>query len=425
MKSATVNSGQKTELCHTEKETAGFESIPEVLFPSVEEAGISSGEFSNTGEYTKAAFRKKYFPDATSREWNDWKWQLRNRFKNAEQLERIIQISQEEAIALRNGAGQLPVGITPYYASMIDPVNSNHPIRRMVVPVYNERIITEGEDIDPLSENNMNPVPGIVHRYKDRVLFLVTGFCSTYCRYCTRSRIVGHEGRIQAGKETWLRAIEYIESTPTIRDVLISGGDPLTLDDDKLEWLLFRLKKIPHLEIVRIGTKVNAVLPQRITKGLLKVLRKHKPVWMSLHFSHPMELTRESIEACGKLADSGVPLGSQTVLLKGVNDDPATLKKLFHGLLAARVRPYYLYQCDPILGSSHFRTPVQTGIKIIQSLRGHTTGYAVPQYVIDAPGGGGKIPVTAENIFGFDKNKILLRNFEGKIYEYPDPGTCK
>ena len=372
---------------------------------------------------SRIAFRKKYFPNATVKEWNDWKWQLRNRFKDSNDLEKIIKISPEEAIALKNSVGQLPIGITPYYASLIDPIDSDHPVRRMVVPVYNERIITEGEELDPLSEGNMIPVPGIVHRYKDRVLFLVTGFCSTYCRYCTRSRIVGDTGGIDVGKDTWLRAIEYIESNPVIRDVLISGGDPLTLDDDKIEWLLSRLKKIPHLEIIRIGTKVNAVLPQRITSGLLKVLKRYKPVWMSLHFSHPLELTKETIKACEKLSDSGIPLGSQTVLLKGVNDQPETLKKLFHGLLAARVRPYYLYQCDPILGSSHFRTSVESGVNVIRSLRGHTTGYAVPMFVIDAPGGGGKIPVSSDNILGYDKGKLLLRNFEGKIYEYPDQET--
>jgi lysine 2,3-aminomutase len=279
-----------------------------------------------------------------------------------------------------------------------------------------------GEADDPLGEDMDSPVPGLVHRYPDRVLFMVTDFCSTYCRYCTRSRMVGKSHDYCFNLDQWERAIKYIEATPAIRDVLLSGGDPLTLSDDRLDWMLSRLRRIPHVEFLRIGTKAPVVLPQRITPALTRMLKRYHPLWISIHFTHPDELTPETTQACARLADAGIPLGSQTVLLAGINDDVETMKRLMHGLLKIRVKPYYLYQCDPISGSSHFRTEVEKGLEIIRGLRGHTTGYAVPNYVIDAPGGGGKIPLLPDYVEGRDSDNLLLTNYKGGHYRYPDPG---
>lgn len=369
------------------------------------------------------AFRRRFWPEASPTEWDDWRWQARNRLRTLPHLERIFALSEDERDAVRRHRGALPVGITPYYAALMDARDPNEPLRRTHIPVGAEYRRAPGEADDPLAEDQDSAVPGLVHRYPDRVLFLATGFCSTYCRYCTRSRLVGEVGgELHFAYTQWEAALAYIEANPGIRDVLISGGDPLTLGDDKLDWLLGRLKRIRHVEFVRIGTKVPVVLPQRVTRGLVAVLRRHRPVWMSLHFTHPTELTPEVAEACDRLADAGVPLGSQTVLLKGVNDDVAILRALFHGLLRLRVRPYYLYQCDPISGSSHFRTPVEKGLEIIEGLRGHTSGYAIPTYVIDAPGGGGKIPLLPDYLVGREGDDLLLRNFEGRLFRYPDPG---
>jgi lysine 2,3-aminomutase len=266
-------------------------------------------------------------------------------------------------------------------------------------------------------------VPGLVHRYPDRVLFLTTGTCSTYCRYCTRSRMVGNPGgEYQFSTRQYEKALAYLEAHTEIRDVLLSGGDPLSIGDDKLDWLLTRLRAIKHIEFLRIGTKIPMVLPQRITKSLVAVLKKHHPLWLSMHVTHPRELTPEVTEATARLADAGIPLGSQTVLLKGINDDPAIMKPLMQGLLKRRVKPYYLYQCDPIRGSSHFRTTVEKGLEIISALRGHTTGYASPMFAVDAPGGGGKILIAPDSVVGRDGDDLLLRNFEGGVYRYPDPG---
>ncbi len=313
----------------------------------------------------------------------------------------------------------LPVGITPYYMSLLDHDDPQQPLRKTVVPRLAEFVHSPGEAEDPLNEESDSPVPGLVHRYPDRVLLLVLDFCSSYCRYCTRSRVVGH-GEITPGRARLERAIEYIARTPTVRDVLLSGGDPLVLADEKLDWLLGRLRQIRHVEIVRIGTKVPAVLPQRITPALVKMLRKYHPLWMSLHFVHPDECTPESYRACARLADAGIPLGSQTVLLKGVNDSVPVMRDLMHSLLRMRVRPYYLYQCDPIVGSAHFRTSVDKGLEIIGGLRGHTSGYAVPHYVIDAPGGGGKIPLQPQTVVERCDDCVVLRNYEGNLYRYPD-----
>jgi lysine 2,3-aminomutase len=289
-----------------------------------------------------------------------------------------------------------------------------------VVPTHNEFVRTEGEADDPLGEDSHSPVPGLVHRYPDRVLLLPLDFCSTYCRYCTRSRVVGH-GELMPQESRLNAAFDYLRRTPEIRDVLISGGDALALGEDRLEWILRSLRAIPNIEFIRIGTKMPAVLPQRITRELVRVLRRYHPIWMSMHFIHPDECTPEAAQATARLADAGIPLGSQTVLLKGVNDDVETMRRLMHKLLLMRVRPYYLYQCDPISGSSHFRTPVSKGLEIVEGLRGHTTGYAVPTYVIDAPGGGGKIPLQPNSVIGRDGDWLLLRNYEGQQYRYHDP----
>jgi lysine 2,3-aminomutase len=331
----------------------------------------------------------------------------------------MLHLSDAERAAVEVIQSKLPVGITPYFMSLLSRDDPKEALRRTVVPTVAEFTRAPGEADDPLGEEDQSPVPGLVHRYPDRVLLLVLDFCSTYCRYCTRSRVVGH-GAIYPSRSRLERAIEYIRSTPSVRDVLISGGDPLTLNDERLNWLLFRLREIPHVEIIRIGTKVPAVLPQRITPNLVRVLRRYHPLWMSLHFTHPAECTPEAYRACERLANAGIPLGSQTVLLKGINDQVDTMKQLCHHLLRMRVRPYYIYQCDPITGSSHFRTAVQKGLEIIRGLRGFTTGYAVPTYVIDAPGGGGKIPLMPDYIEGRDGGDLLLRNYCDRTYRYPD-----
>lgn len=365
-------------------------------------------------------FRRAYFPNVSDKEWDDWRWQSRNRVRTLAQIERILILSDDERGALEQGGCMLPVGITPYYMSLLSRDDAEQPLRRTVIPTTHEFTRTAGEADDPLGEDGHSPVPGLVHRYPDRVLLLGLDFCSTYCRYCTRSRVVGH-GEIMPDEARLEAAFEYLREHTEIRDVLISGGDPLALSEDRLDWILTRLRGIPHIEFVRIGTKMPAVLPQRITSQFCRMLRKHHPLWMSVHFLHPDECTAEAHQACSRLADAGIPLGSQTVLLRGVNDSVATMRELVHRLLRMRVRPYYLYQCDPISGSSHFRTSVAKGLEIIEGLRGHTTGYAVPTYVIDAPGGGGKIPLQPNYVVGRDGDNLLLRNFEGRIFAYPDP----
>ena len=369
-------------------------------------------------------FRKRCFPQVTDIHWNNWHWQIRNRITTIKGLERVLRLSDDERSALSDVNHSLPLAITPYYASLLDEHDSIQALRRAVVPTVAENRFAPGEAADPLGEEHDSPVPGLVHRYPDRALFLATDFCSTYCRYCTRSRMVGKscgQGNLQA---RWDAAIAYIEATPAIRDVLLSGGDPLTLPDAKLEYLLSRLRRIPHVEMIRIGTKIPMVLPHRITLPLTRMLRRYHPLWMSIHVTHPDELTPEARSACIRLADAGIPLGSQTVLLAGINDSVETMKQLVHGLLKVRVRPYYLYQCDPIVGSAHFRTPVAKGLEIIRGLRGHTSGYAVPSYVIDAPGGGGKIPLLPDYVVGREENALVLRNYENNLYRYPESGDA-
>ena len=367
------------------------------------------------------SFRREYFPGTTKREWNSWEWQLANSFTTPEELSRVVTLSAEEEKALLYPSMKLPLRVTPYYLSLIDPGDPEDPLRRTVVPLAAECFVSPGEAADPLDEEGDCQVPGIVHRYPDRVLFLVTGFCSTYCRYCTRSRKVGDSHRTPLTEEQIDAALAYIASHKEVRDVLVSGGDPLTLSNDRLESLLARIRKIPHVEFLRIGTKVPAVLPQRVTPELVKMLKRYHPLWISIHFTHPREITPESAKACERLADAGIPLGSQTVLLKGINDDTTTLKRLFQRLLAVRVRPYYLYQCDPIIGSAHFRTDIERGLELISSLRGFTTGYAVPTYVVDAPGGGGKVPLYPSTLVGREENRVMLKNYQGRLFTYPLP----
>lgn len=365
-------------------------------------------------------FRKRFFPNTTLTQWQDWRWQLHHRIRDVDTLGRMIRLSEDERHAISDQANSLPLAITPYYASLLDPWNPRQALRRTVVPTVHEHFRGSGESDDPLHEDEDSPVPGIVHRYPDRVLFLVTGNCATYCRYCTRSRMVGHQSNHCPNINPWEAGLAYIASHPEIRDVLLSGGDPLILADEQLEWLLAHLRRIPHIELIRIGTKTPVVLPQRITPALLRMLKRYHPLWISIHATHPDELTPETAKACTQLADAGIPLGSQTVLLSGINDDTETMKRLVHGLLKIRVKPYYLYQCDPIPGSSHFRTPVAKGLEMIRGLRGFTTGYAVPTYVIDAPGGGGKIPLLPEYVVGQENGDLILRNYEGQVFRYPD-----
>lgn len=367
------------------------------------------------------AFRRQHYPQAGLRDWNDWRWQNRHRIRTLPDLDRLFRLTDDERQAIEAHQGALPLGITPYYASLIDADNHSQGLRRTVIPVLGEYLKARGESDDPLGEDTSSPVPGLVHRYPDRVLLLVTNFCSVYCRYCTRARMVGAVGERSIRKHDMERAIDYIAATPAIRDVLLSGGDPLSLDDERLEWILKRLRQIPHIEFIRIGSKQPVVQPQRITPALTRILKRYHPLWMSLHFTHPDELTPEVAEACARLADAGIPLGSQTVLLKGINDSVATMRELVHGLLRIRVRPYYLYQCDPISGSSHFRTSVEKGLEIIRGLRGHTTGYAIPTYVIDAPEGGGKIPLGPDYVTGREGDDLLLTNYANGSYRYPDP----
>ncbi|MCC6352839.1 MAG: KamA family radical SAM protein [Verrucomicrobiae bacterium] len=353
-------------------------------------------------------------------QWDDWRWQLKNRITTLAELERHLALTPEERAGVILSGSRLAMAITPYFFNLIDPADPTCPIRRQIVPRIEEMSFGPEEMEDPCGEDRSMAAPGLVHRYPDRALFLVTDRCAAYCRYCTRSRVVsGAHGHLDADHEA---AIRYIAAHPEIRDVLLSGGDPLLFTDEKLDSLLQRLRAIPHVEFLRIGTRIPIFLPQRITPGLVDILRQHHPLWMSVHVNHPRELTAESRAALARLADAGIPLGNQSVLLRGINDSADVMLELVHGLLLCRVRPYYLYQCDLIRGSAHLRTTVREGIDIINDLRGHTTGYAVPQYVVDGPGGGGKIPLNPEYLLAHDGDSIVLRNFKGDIYEYPEAG---
>ena len=359
--------------------------------------------------------------DVPESDWSDWRWQLKHRITTLEQLEKLLPtLTASERAGATLARSKLAMAITPYFFNLIDPDDEDCPIRRQVVPRMEETHTADWEMSDPCGEDSHSPVPGLVHRYPDRVLFLVTDRCAAYCRYCTRSRLVSNAAGYDFHPE-FDRQIAYVEQHPEVRDVLLSGGDPLLLSDDNLGYLLSRLRAIPHVEFLRIGTRIPVFLPQRITPALCELLRKFHPLFVSIHSNHPRELTPKVREALGRLADAGIPLGNQSVLLRHVNDDPEVMKAHVHKLLMCRVRPYYLYQCDLIAGSDHLRASVRKGLEIMESLRGHTTGYAVPQYVIDAPGGGGKVPVNPSYLLGREDGNVLIRNFEGRVFGYPEP----
>ncbi|MCP5536583.1 MAG: KamA family radical SAM protein [Akkermansiaceae bacterium] len=359
------------------------------------------------------------WPDQSPADWDDAKWQLKNRITSLAVLEQHLELTEEERAGVLLSGNKLAMAITPHFFNLIDKTDPHCPIRRQMIPRIEETLTDPLEMSDPCGEDSHMPVPGLVHRYPDRVLFLVTDRCAAYCRYCTRSRVVS--GVSEQKLETqWEAAFEYLEHTPGVRDVLISGGDALLFSDARLEKILSRLHAIPHIQYIRIGTRIPIFLPQRITPALCDMLRKYHPLFISIHSNHPKELTTEVRDALGRLADAGIPMGNQSVLLNGVNDSVEVQKELVHKLLMCRVRPYYLYQCDLIQGSAHLRTSIEKGIEIIEGLRGHTSGYAIPQYVIDGPGGGGKIPINPDYVVKHSDGGITLRNYEGKQFYYPD-----
>ncbi len=364
--------------------------------------------------------RKELFPAVTDEQWNDWKWQVKNRIETYEELSKYFTFSPEEAEGIKKALAKFRMAITPYYLSLIDPNDPYDPIRRQCIPAGAECNIAPADLNDPLHEDEDSPAPGLTHRYPDRVLFLITDMCSMYCRHCTRRRFAGQKDD-ESPQDRIEKCLEYIERTPEVRDVLLSGGDALMVSDKKLEYIISRLRAIPHVEIVRIGSRTPVVCPQRITDDLCNMLKKYHPIWLNTHFNHPNEMTPEAQAAVAKLADAGIPLGNQTVLLRGVNDCVHVMKKLMHELVKNRVRPYYIYQCDLSMGLEHFRTPVSKGIEIIENLRGHTSGYAVPTFVVDAPGGGGKTPVMPTYVISQSPDKVILRNFEGVITTYTEP----
>jgi lysine 2,3-aminomutase len=388
-------------------------------FPSKQAPGDESGDM--LGELKK--FRpvdRGAWEEVPDTDWNDWRWQLKNRVTTLEQLrEDLPNLSEGEIDGARLANTKLAMAVTPHYFNLIDPENTECPIRQQVVPQIEETHAASWEMSDPCGEDQHSPVPGLVHRYPDRVLFLVTDRCAAYCRYCTRSRLVSNATGYDF-RPNFEEQLDYIRQTPSVRDVLLSGGDPLLLSDDKLRHLLTELRSIPHVEFIRIGSRIPIFLPQRITPELCAMLSEFNPLFVSVHSNHPRELTTEVRDALGRLADSGIPLGNQSVLLKGVNDDVVVMKALIQKLLMCRVRPLYIYQCDLIQGSAHLRTSVRRGLEIMEQLRGHTTGYAVPQYVIDAPGGGGKVPIAPNYILSHNADRVVIRNFEGKIFEYPE-----
>ncbi len=383
----------------------------------------SGSPFESLKKFRSAG--RGFWHNVAEADWNDWRWQLKHRITNAEQLQRLMPtLTPEEFAGAKLANTKLALAITPYFFNLIDPADEHCPIRQQVIPRIEETNTAPWEMSDPCGEDAHSPVPGLVHRYPDRVLFLVTDRCAAYCRYCTRSRLVSNATGYDFHPE-FDKQIAYIASHPEIRDVLLSGGDPLLLSDEKLENLLSRLRAIPHVEFLRIGSRIPTFLPQRITPELCAMLKKFHPLFLSIHSNHPRELTTEVRDAMGRLADAGIPLGNQSVLLKHVNDDAEVMKAHMQKLLMCRVKPYYIYQCDLISGSAHLRASVRKGIEIMQQLRGHTTGYAVPQYVIDAPGGGGKVPINPEYVLSHNADRVVIRNFEDKVFEYPeaDDGT--
>lgn len=364
--------------------------------------------------------RKRYFPNVAEEEWNSWKWQVRNRIETLDELKTYITLTSEEEKGIDQTLKSLRMAITPYYLSLIDEEDPHCPIRKQAVPRAMELVKSEADLLDPLHEDVDSPVPGLTHRYPDRVLLLITDQCAMYCRHCTRRRFAGQKD-CAVSMEKIDAAIAYIKKTPQIRDVLLSGGDPLLISDEKLDYIMGQVASIPHVEVIRIGSRTPVVMPQRITPELLNILKKYQPVWLNTHFNHSREITPEAKKAIALLADGGIPLGNQSVLLKGVNDCVHVMKKLVHDLVKIRVRPYYIYQCDLSMGLSHFRTSVAKGLGIMEGLRGHTSGFAVPTYVIDAPNGGGKIPIMPNYVVSQSEGKYILRNFEGVITTYREP----
>ncbi len=351
--------------------------------------------------------------------WQDWRWQMYNRLRSVEDFARVIRLMPEEVAGL-SAPGRFRVDVPPYFASLMDPDDPTCPIRRQVIPTRQELVPFEDEMVDSLGEDAHSPVPGLVHRYPDRVLMLVTTQCASYCRFCTRSRLVGN-AHAMFNPAIYAEQLAYIAESPEVRDVLLSGGDPLTLPLHVLESLLLRLHEIPHVEVIRLGTRVPIFLPQRITDDLVAMLAKYHPLWVNIHINHPKEITPDVEVSLARLTNAGIPLGSQTVLLAGVNDCPNVIRSLVHILVKNRVRPYYLYQCDLVHGAGHFRTPVAKGIEIMESLRGHTSGYAIPTYVIDAPEGGGKVPILPNYLLSMSDTKVVVRNYEGFITAYAQP----
>lgn len=364
--------------------------------------------------------RYDLFKDVPDKQWNDWQWQLKNRITTLEKLKKYIPLTIEEEEGIKQCLGTLRMAITPYYLSLIDPKDHFDPIRKQAIPTILELHKASSDLEDPLHEDSDSPVAGLTHRYPDRVLLLITDKCSMYCRHCTRRRFAGHHDKALTLNQID-KAIEYIAATPQIRDVLLSGGDALLVSDETLEYIIKKLREIPHVEIIRIGSRIPVVMPQRITDDLVNMLKKYHPIWVNVHFNHPNEITLESAAACAKLADAGIPLGNQSVLLRGVNDCVHVMRTLVHELVKIRVRPYYIYQCDLSFGLEHFRTPVSKGIEIIEGLRGHTSGFCVPTFVVDGPHGGGKIPVMPNYVISQGTNKVILRNFEGVITTYTEP----
>ena len=364
--------------------------------------------------------RKLLFPNVTDEEWNDWKWQVRNRIETLDELKKYVSLTAEEEEGVKQTLKTLRMAITPYYLSLINPDDPHDPIRRQCIPTGLETHQSGADLLDPLHEDEDSPTPGLTHRYPDRVLFLITDMCSMYCRHCTRRRFAGQTDN-ECSTDRIEKALEYIEKTECVRDVLLSGGDALMVSDKRLEYIISRLRQIPHVEIVRLGTRTPVVCPQRVTPELCAMLKKYHPIWINTHFNHPNEVTAESKRACEMLADAGIPLGNQSVLLRGVNDCVHVMKHLVHELVKIRVRPYYIYQCDLSMGLEHFRTPVSKGIEIIEGLRGHTSGYCVPTFVVDAPCGGGKTPVMPQYVISQAPGKVVLRNFEGVITTYTEP----
>ncbi|WP_333859334.1 lysine 2,3-aminomutase [Clostridium sp.] len=357
--------------------------------------------------------------EVSEEQWNSWKWQMSNRITTLEELEQVVNLTLEEKKGVKASLKKLKMGITPYYATLMDPDDYNCPIRSQAIPTIYETKVSKYDSKDPLHETSDSPVRGLTHRYPDRVLLLITEQCSMYCRHCTRRRFAGHKD-CSLSKNDILKSIEYIKKHEEVRDVLISGGDALCVSDEKLEFILQKLSQINHVEVIRIGTRVPVVMPQRITANLCNIIKKYHPVWINTHFNHPNEMTKESMLACKMLVDSGIPLGNQSVLLKNINDCPYIMKSLVHELVKNRVRPYYIYQCDLSEGIEHFRTPVSAGIEIIELLRGHTSGFAVPTFVIDAPGGGGKIPINPQYLISQSPEKLILRNYEGVLCTYTE-----